>query len=85
MKKALRELKSSEISNIKEIKNISKLLPRKFKTNKTLNDGLNQNVKINSNFLNYCKETFESKERVLPDFDESTCYKHFENFLKLKK
>ena len=33
----------------------------------------------------YCKETFESKERVLPDFDESTCYKHFKNVLKLKR
>ena len=33
----------------------------------------------------YCKETFESKERVLPDFDESACYKHFKNVLKLKR
>ena len=30
-------------------------------------------------------ETFESKERILPDFDESTCCKYFQNVLKLKR
>ena len=58
---------------------------RKFKTNNTINDGFNHDVKIDNNFWNYSKETFESKERVLPDFDESTCYKHFKNVLKLKR
>ena len=61
------------------------LLRRKFKTNNTINDGFNHNVRINNNFWNYCKETFESEERVLLDFDESTCYKHFKNVLKLKR
>ena len=84
MKKALPELKSNDITDIKEIKYISKLLRRKFKTNSTIKDGLNHNVKLNSNFWNYCEETFESKERVLPDFDESARYKHFKNVLKLK-
>ena len=50
LKKDLRELKSSEINNIKEIKYISKQLRRKFMTNNTINDGLNQNVKTNNNF-----------------------------------
>ena len=85
MKKALSELKSNDITNIKEIKYISKLLWRKFETNNTINDGLNHNVKINNNFWNYCKETFKSKERVLPDFDESKCYKHFKNVIKWKR
>ena len=85
LKKALRELRSKEITCIKEIKYISKLLRRKFKTNNTINDGFNHNVKINNNFQNYYKETFESKERVLLDFDESTRYKHFKNGLKLKR
>ena len=85
LKKALPELKSNDITDIKEIKYISKLLRRKFKINNTINDGLNHNVKINNNFWNYCKETFESKERVLQDFDESTCYKQFKNVLKLKR
>ena len=84
LKKALRELKSNDITDIKEIKYISKLLRRKFKTNNTINDGLNHNVKINNNFWNYWKEAFESKERVLLNFDESACYKHFKNVLKLK-
>ena len=85
MKKALRELKSKEITDIKEIKYIGKLQWRQFKTNNTINDSFNHNVKINNNFSNYCKETFESKEKVLPDFHESTCYKHFKNVLKLKR
>ena len=57
----------------------------KIQTNNTINDGFNHNVKINKNFWNYCKETFGSKERVLPEFHESTCYKHFKNVLKLKR
>ena len=85
MKKALRELISKKITDIKEIKYISKLLRRQFKTNKTMNDAFNRNVKFNNNFWNYCRETFESKERILPEFDESTCYKHFKNALKSKR
>ena len=85
MKIALRELKSNDITDIKEIKYISKLLRRKFKTNNTINDALNHHVKINNNFWNYCKETFESKERVLMNFDESACYKHSKIALKLKR
>ena len=50
-----------------------------------MNDAFNRNVKINNNFWNYCKETFESKERILPEFDKSTRYKHFKNALKSKR
>ena len=50
-----------------------------------MNDAFNRNVKINNNFWNYCKETFESKERILPEFDKSTRYKHFKNALKSKQ
>ena len=51
----------------------------------TISDSFNHNVKISNNFWIYCKETFGSKERILLDFDESKCYKHFRNILKLKQ
>ena len=54
LKKTLRELKSKEITDIKEIKYISKL--RKFKANNIINDCFNHNVKINNNFWNYCRD-----------------------------
>lgn len=80
LKKALRELKSKEITDIKEIKYISKLPRRKVKTNNKISDCCNHDVEINNKFQNYCKETCESKEIILPDFDESRCPK-----LKKKK
>ena len=52
MKKALRELKSKELIEIKEIKYISMLLQRK---NNKIIDGFNHNIKVNNNLCNYFK------------------------------
>ena len=41
--------------------------------------------RMEKDFWKYCKEIFESEDKVLPDFDESICYEHFIKSLKKNK
>ena len=46
LKKTLRKLKRNEITDIKEMKYISKLMRRKFKTNNTINGDFNHKARL---------------------------------------
>ena len=73
LKRALRELKSK---NTNEIRYVSKLIRRKYAT-KEDNQQLNHDEKTTSSFWGCCKEMFEKKDEVKPNFDKETCDTYF--------
>ena len=84
LKKSLRQIKSSVNPNIEEVKYISRLLRRRFKNDGQNADGYDHNAKISRNFWSYCKNIFENKERVKPEFSEKECFEYFSNVVKEK-
>ena len=41
--------------------------------------------RIEKDFWKYCREIFESEDKILPDFDETICYEQFIKSLKKNK
>ena len=76
LKKVLKSLKVDKITNITEIKYVSRRLRSKVRKEEQP-DAFNHNDRINENYWKYCKNNFETNETVLPTFSENDCWKHF--------
>ena len=84
LKKSSRKLKNYSIRDINEIKYVSHLLRNKLKG---AGDAslYNHNERIKQNYWKYCKNIFESEDKVQPTFDESTCFDYFQNIFQEKQ
>ena len=74
LKKVLKSLKVDKITNITEIKYVSRRLRSKV-TKEEQPDAFNHNDCIKENYWRYCKNNFETNETVLPTFSENDCSK----------
>ena len=75
-KKVLKSLKVDKITNITEIKYVSRLLRSKLRKEEQP-DAFNHNDRIKENYWKYCKNNFETNATGLPTFSENDCWKHF--------
>ena len=76
LKKVLESPKVDKITNITEIKYVSRLLRSKLRKEEQP-DAFNHNDRIKENYWKYCKNNFETNATGLPTFSENDCWKHF--------